>query len=72
MVLGQEDPITHVPQREVRTQREPLDDMTRVLDRVDAVTRDDVHAVATDLFTSELHRRGDRAFDPDHTFAAVG
>ncbi|MCH1447967.1 MAG: hypothetical protein L7U42_04620, partial [Candidatus Nanopelagicales bacterium] len=51
---------------------EPLDDMSRVLDRVDAVTRDDVHAVATDLFTQNFTVAAIGPFDAGHTFSAVG
>ena len=55
MVLGQEDPgsrMSRIAKSELSG--EPLDDMSRVLDRVEAVTCDDVHAVASDLFTQNF------------------
>ena len=73
MVLGQEDPGSRMSRNaKSELSGEPLDDMSRVLDRVEAVTRDDVHAVATDLFTQNFTVAAIGPFDAGHTFAAVG
>ena len=73
MVLGQEDPGSRMS-RNAKSELtgEPLEDMSRVLERVDAVTRDDIHAVATELFSQNYIVAAIGPFDAAHTFAAVG
>jgi predicted Zn-dependent peptidase len=73
MVLGQEDPasrMTRIARAELHD--EPLQTIDQLLHRVDAVSAEDVHAIAQDLLTQSFTLAAIGPFDQTHTFNAVG
>jgi predicted Zn-dependent peptidase len=73
MVLGQEDPASRMSRNaKAELSGEQLEDIDRILQRVDAVDLALVHDVATDLLTGQYTLAAIGPFDATHTFNAVG